>query len=414
MRFRLPDPIKRFLRAKRGGTAVIFALSFPALALLACGAIDLAGVNGDRSSMQDSADATALAMAKQLGVSTTAGLTNRATAYADAQLGPVLTRDGAVVTTTISPDNSSVTVAIDGSRNSFFGNLLPPGGWKMHAQATASTVGELPLCVLSSGAAGTGDVTMQQTSLLTAKNCLVQSNGNITADSGTNLTAGLAQAVGTASGPITPSPQAGAPAIGDPFASMAMPAPLLPVCLPLDITQLINLVLPSLVSPHCADIVVKSGTTMILAPGVHYFAKGTLRMEENSTLKGTNVTLVFADDASFAFTDSSTIDLTGSTSGPYAGFVIATTRTNTNPFVISSSAARRLEGAIYIPSSTLQVTGSGTNVADQSAWTVVVAKGLQMQGSPNLVINANYAGSSVPVPAGAGANYHSGKVALSQ
>ena len=53
-------------------------------------------------------------------------------------------------------------------------------------------------------------------------------------------------------------------------------------------------------------------------------------------------------------------------------------------------------------------------MADQSAWTVVVAKGLQLQGSPNLVINANYAGSNVPVPAGAGNNYHSGQVTLSK
>ena len=67
-----------------------------------------------------------------------------------------------------------------------------------------------------------------------------------------------------------------------------------------------------------------------------------------------------------------------------------------------------------MPSATLNVTGASDNVADQSAWTVVVAKALQLQGSPNLVINANYANSTVPVPAGAGNNYHSGKVALSR
>ena len=48
------------------------------------------------------------------------------------------------------------------------------------------------------------------------------------------------------------------------------------------------------------------------------------------------------------------------------------------------------------------------------AWTVVVAKALQLTGSPNLVINANYASSTVPVPAGAGNNYHSGQVTLSK
>ena len=406
--------LRTLLRDVRGGTAVIFALGAPALALLACGAIDLSGVNADHTAMQDAADATALAMAKQLGVATAAGISSRAKDYATGQLAQVATRDGVTVTTTISPDNSSVTVAVDGTRPSFFGNLLPPGGWKLHVQATASTLGELPLCVLSSGNSGGDNMLVQNSSLLTANKCLVQSNQNITADSGANVTAGLAQATGVASGPITPAPQSGAPSIPDPFASMSIPPPSALACLlsgVLDLTQ--ALITPS---PGChpGDITVGQGQTMQLASGTYYFKGGTLTIKGNAVLKGTNVTLIFDKDATFNFTDTSSIDLTGAQTGSYAGFVILTTRDNTNAFSISSNNARRLEGAIYIPSATLNVTGTSNNVADQSAWTVVVAKALQLQGSPNLVINANYANSTVPVPAGAGNNYHSGKVALSR
>jgi Flp pilus assembly protein TadG len=411
--FGQPD-ILRFLRDARGGTAVIFALGAPALALLACGAIDLAGVNSDRTAMQDASDATALAMAKQLGIATAAGITARAQDYAVGQLPQIATRDGITVTTTIAADNSSVTVAIDGTRQSFFGNLLPPGGWKMHAQATASTLGELPLCVLSSGTSGTDNLLVQNSSLLTAANCLVQSDQNIAADGGAKLTAGLAQAVGTASGPITPSPQAGSPAISDPFASLNIPPPSPLACLlsgVLDLTQ-------ALITPgpgcHPGDITIGQGQTMQLVSGTYYFKGGTLTIKDNAVLKGANVTLIFDKDATFNFTDTSSIDLTGAQTGSYAGFVILTTRDNTNAFSISSDNARRLEGAVYIPSATLNVTGTSNNVADQSAWTVVVAKSLQLQGSPNLVINANYASSNVPVPAGAGNNYHSGKVTLSK
>jgi len=402
-----------FLREARGGTAVIFALGAPALALLACGAIDLAGLNSDHTAMQDAADATALAMAKQLGVATAAGIQARATDYADGQLGPIATRDGVTVTTTIAADNSNVTVAIAGTRQSFFGNLLPPGGWQLAAQATASTLGELPLCVLSSGTSGTDNLLVQNASLLTASSCLVQSDQNIVADTGANLTAGLAQATGTASGPITPAPQAGAPTIADPFASMSIPPPSPLGCLTsvLDLTQVLLVVLPG---THCGTITIGQGQTMQLLPGTHYFKGGTLTIKDNAVLKGTNVTLIFDNDASFNFTDTSSIDLTGAQNGSYAGFVILTTRNNTNAFTISSDNARRLEGAVYVPDATLQVTGTSNNVADQSAWTVVVAKSLQLTGSPNLVINANYAGSNVPVPAGAGNNYHSGKVALTK
>jgi hypothetical protein len=414
IRFRLREAVRAFLSNARGGTAVIFALGAPALALLACGAIDVAGVNADRSAMQDTADATSLAMAKQLGVATAAGIGARAQDYANGELGKIATSDGVTITTTISSDNTSVTVSVDGARPSFFGNLMPPGGWKLHAQATASTLGVLPLCVLSSGVDSASNILVGNTSQLTAGKCLVQSNTNITADSGANLTAGLAEASGTATGPITPSPQSGAPNIADPFASMSIPPPTALACLlggVLDLTQV--LITPS-PGCHTGDITIGHGQTMQLASGTYYFKGGTLTIKDNAVLEGTNVTLIFDQDASFNFTDSSSINLTGAQSGSYAGFVIVTTRNNTNTFTISSDSAHKLEGAVYIPAATLQVTGTGNQVADQSAWTVVVAKGLQMQGGPNLVINANYAGSSVPVPAGAGNNYHSGEVMLSK
>ncbi|MFI4933999.1 MAG: hypothetical protein ACHP7N_05240 [Caulobacterales bacterium] len=89
----------------------------------------------------------------------------------------------------------------------------------------------------------------------------------------------------------------------------------------------------------------------------------------------------------------------------------------------ASRLARRLPGfwrdqggetvaIFYVPSATLQVTGAGNRVADQSAWTVVIAQAITLSGSPNLVINANYAASNVPVPAGVGSGYSTDKVTL--
>ena len=113
--------------------------------------------------------------------------------------------------------------------------------------------------------------------------------------------------------------------------------------------------------------------------------------------------LVFDDKSNFNFIGNSQIDLQGlQGSSSYSGFVILTTRKNTGTFSISSDAARQLLGTIYIPSATLAVSGVSNRVADQSAWTVVVAKAVNVGGSADLVINANYAGSTVPVPAGVG------------
>ena len=136
-------------------------------------------------------------------------------------------------------------------------------------------------------------------------------------------------------------------------------------------------------------------------------------MMENSQLTGSNVVLVFDDKSNFTFQDGSQISLQGREgNNSYGGFLIATTRSNTQTFTISSDAAHQILGTVYIPSATLAVSGTNNQVADQSAWTVVVAKAITLSGSPNLVINANYAGSSVPVPSGIGPR--AGRVTLTR
>ncbi|HEY3800897.1 MAG TPA: TadE/TadG family type IV pilus assembly protein [Caulobacteraceae bacterium] len=404
--------LKQCLKDRRGGVATTFALLVPALAMLVCGAIDLWSVESDRSAMQDTADATALAMAKQLGVADGAGLSARADAFAKAQLGAMVTADALTTTTTVSTDPPSVTVALSGVRPSFFGDLLPPGGWRMAASATASAMGSLPLCVLSYGAAGGQDLHLTGSSTMSAANCLVQSNGDITVDNNADLSAGLAQAVGAAKGTITPAPQSGAPSISDPFASLDVSVDSTG-CNPFNVTYLstgVNTLSPGV---HCGNYVVQNGATLQLLPGEHYFVKGQLQLQGAATLTGDDVVLIFDKSSQFSFQDQAAVTLTGRQSGAYAGFVIATTRQNTGNFQISASSAEKLEGVIYIPNATLSVSGAGNKVAQQSAWTVVVAQSIQLNGSADLVINSNYAASSVPVPQGVG-NQSPQQVSLSR
>ena len=389
-------------RDRRGGTAIIFAVSVPILALLTCGTVDLASLSSDHAAMQDAADAAALNAAKQLGIGTNAGIASRATLFANTELTAVAQRVPFTTSTVIAPDNSSVTVTINGHRSSFFANMLPPGGWSIHVQATASNLGQTPLCVLASSTTGPA-ITLTNEARTTATGCLVHSDSDITVNGAATLTAGTVQAVGTANGAISPAPQAGAPSIADPFASMPINPPPLNICNPIPVLTAGLNILAATPTPYCGNITVGAGQTLQLqSGGAYYFRNGQLHMQQNSVLQGTNVTLIFDNTSQFQFQDSAVIDLTGARSGPYAGFVIVTTRQNVGTFTISSDSARRLEGAVYVPNAKLIVTGSGNRVADQSAWTVIVAKSLQLTGSPDLVINANYATSSVPVPNGVG------------
>jgi Flp pilus assembly protein TadG len=395
--------LRRLWTNRRGGVAQIFAISVPVLAMVTAGGIDLTSVNADRTRVQDTADTAALAAAKQLSLSDPEGVVQRAHAFTDEKLRPLTERLHYEVSAVPAADGMSITVTISGKRDSFFANLLPPGGWTVHATATASVMGQTPLCVLSTGVNANHDVRLDDSSRITAPGCLVHANASILASKSASISAHTVQASGDAEGNLQPEPQEGAPEIEDPFAELDFA-----------VADRCTLSLPMLLSGlgvselepgyYCADIKVMQKQTLKLKPGKYYFRKGAkLELLEDSTLEGENVLLVFDKGSDFKFKDRSAIRLKGrrDRGDPQAGFVLATARGNTSQFEISSSAARELLGTIYLPDAVLMVDGK-EKVADQSAWTVVVARGIRMKGGPSLVINANYAGTAVKPPDGVG------------
>jgi Flp pilus assembly protein TadG len=398
-----PAFARRFGRNRSGGIAVSFALATPVLALLACGAVDLAAVVSSRTDMQAAADAAALNAAHQLEVSDEAGIKARAEQLVRGQLTG-LAGVTYVVRTTVGKDASDVTVAIDGNRPSFFANLLPPGGWNFSVTATAKPMARQPLCVLTTSTATGQDITLRQQAKISAPECMVSSNAGITVDSTAAMSAAAVQSSGPASGPITPSAMTGAPTIADPFAKMAIKPDNMP-CQLGDLLSILGILQGTFHIPpgvHCGNIIIGRNQKVVLQKGEHYFLNSKLILQNNAELEGEDVVIVFDSKSDFKFADQSAIRLKGRKSGVFSGFVIATTRENTRTFEISSDNARELLGTIYVPSAKLLVTGQKNEVADQSAWTVILAQQLELTGSASLVVNAAYAGSGVPVPKGVG------------
>jgi Flp pilus assembly protein TadG len=391
--------LTRFLRAiaanAAGGTAVIFALCLPCLALAVAGAIELAQLNTDRQATQDVADATALMGAKQLG-SAPVGVEQRADAYATAQLTDVAGHASVSVVTAVV-NAGTVTVTIDTTRASFFGGLLPPGGFQTHVSATAVTLGSAPLCVLAIAPGSSDGVTLQSTSQIQAQ-CAVDSNQSVTAASGATLAALETMAGTTASGPISPAPLTGAPTIPDPFASLNIAAPA--SCA--GYAGSTKITSDTVLQPgvHCGDYSVVGHATLTLAPGEHYFS-GNLTGKGGSMIAGDDVVLIFGAASVLDLKGAANISLNGRKTGPLAGFVIAVDRAATGTFTLQTDPFTNITGAIYVPTAVLNLDGTH-QAAQASQWTVVTARSLLLTGSPDLVINANYASSAVPVPAGVG------------
>jgi hypothetical protein len=58
---------------------------------------------------------------------------------------------------------------------------------------------------------------------------------------------------------------------------------------------------------------------------------------------------------------------------------------------------------MYLPKSKLLIDADNP-VADQSEYTVIIAREFELREGPELVLNTDYASSTIPVPEGVGNN----------
>jgi hypothetical protein len=403
---RLAAGFGRFIRDTRGSIALKFAFVGPAIFLLGVGAIDLLAVSTAQGRLQSIADAGALAGAPSLALATDgAAARERAAAFVVGEMSQWSDAPEYEGTYEIveQAGQRAIRVLLRGHRPSFFANMLPPGGWRFVGDATATSVGLVPLCVLTTGDKVAKILNVKDSSRLAAPACMVHSNRDIDVEGG-SITAAAVQAVTSARGSISPSPGAGAAVIADPFAGLDLDRRPGLGCAVGGLVQTLKLTVGSRrIAPgmHCGGIEISGSARVVLEPGEHWFLAGPLTVKENARLEGEDVVLFFDKTSKFEFIDSALVRLSGRRTGEYTGIVMGATRDNTQDFIISSDNVESLLGVIYVPNALLLVEGRA-DVARESAWTVIVAQRLQLKGSPSLFINANYNASNVPVPAGVG------------
>ena len=384
-----------------GNIALSFAFFGPAVILLGVGAIDLFAVHTAQVRLQSIADASALASAPTLALATDGTAAKaRAASFVSGQMSeweghPDFTGTYEIVE---QGGQRAIRVLLRGHRPSFFANMLPPGGWHFVGDATATSVGLVPLCVLAIEISGKDVLDVRDTARIAAPSCMVHSNRDIKVKSG-SIRAAAVQAVTSATGSISPSPGTGATPIEDPFARIPIEDKAECTGVRIEARTSGTLRLPAGV--HCDGVIMRGTSQLVLEPGEHLFRRGALILEDSARLSGTDVVLVFDTASKFAFRDQSMVNLEGRTSGPFSGIVLAATRDNRQDFVIASDHVETLLGVLYIPSARLVVEGSA-DVARDSAWTVIVARKVRLDGNPSLFINANYNATTVPVPQGVG------------
>lgn len=413
----MPEPRTRRRGARglfadtRANTAVVFAVAAAALVPAAGVAVDYANLSALRSRLQQTADAAALAGAKEFRLGNADGATigQVVTNFVSATLGAVAT--GLTVSPTVDSVAKTVKVVIGEDTSTYVMQVAGASFAHVEVSATAKVVGGAPICVIGLDAGATFTVALDKNARLQAPGCSIysnstNSNGLIAKNYATVSAAFICSAGGKSGagpGSFTPTPQTDCPIIPDPLSARPQPAATGCTNNDLVVSGRTMILMPG---TYCGGLTVDLGATVTLSPGVYVFKNGPLSVTGNGTLNGANVGLFFSGaGAVLNLGPLSNVSLTAPKTGDMAGMLVFEDRATPPGQVhqIRSNNARMLLGTIYLPQNRLHVAALNP-IADQSAYTIVVARMFTLSEGPTMVLNTNYSGTNIPVPTGVGPN----------
>ncbi len=399
---------------RRGNFAVMVGiLSIPILG--GCGiAVDFALMSQQRSMLQSAADLAALASARELGLinAKSETIANIAKTYVRSNFDPgdEISGDATELTveTKVDKDKRQVEVTISYHWAPILLKYLDSRVTPMNVSATARLVGETNVCVIGLDKVAGQTVSLDSNSSLNASNCAVFSNSKakqgLSSLSNAYLKAEYICSSGGKAGsqsnyskaPITDCPQ-----ILDPLAGRS--PPMVGTC---DSTNLevIDKTVTLYPGVYCGGLRIDGNAVVHFAPGVYVIKDGIFNVDSNSQIEGTNVGFYLTGNQStFRFASNATVNLTAPKDGEMAGLLFYEEPGSTvlRRFEILSNYARILVGTIYLPHGRF-IVDADNNVADQSAYTAIVARRVELYASAKLVLNTDYHLTSVPVPDGLG------------
>jgi hypothetical protein len=307
----------------------------------------------------------------------------------------------------IDPDANMIELEISMQADNVLPVSIGHDPW-ISVTSRAEAFGQSRLCILGLDPQKPGAIKADGGASISALDCAVHSNSK--SPDGLRLDGEDSQIVSTVicssggvggSGTFTPTPEVDCPVLDDPLSSREVPS--VGGCDYLD-RKIDDEEVSISPGVYCGGLEIKHSAEVTAEPGIYVFSAGKLDVKDQSTLIGENVSLYFSDEAAtFIFDKDTTIDLTAPKDGIMAGILVYEGGAGPgHEFLIKSENARRLLGTIYIPSGKLKVD-SKSDVAAESAYTVIVAKEIEVKGA-NLVVNSDYGGTDVPVPEGVGPN----------
>lgn len=410
------------LSDRSGQFAIGFALLMPLLFGLAGGAVDFIAFERNMKRMQDAADNAALAAAREGSLQ---GWNQQiaseiAMKFASENLGqPVLSSTLAKtpstssageyrVLTSVDLNEKSVTVTIENDFYPYFYLGYFRHTPQISVSAKASVTGDMNVCVIGLDPAASDTFSLTSSAKLTAPSCAVFSNSTavdgMVATNNALLAADYSCSAGGFVGAAknyTKAPVTDCRPVDDPLAARGVPA--ITKC---DHTNKVVSGLITFLDPgvYCGGIRVTKSANVGFKPGVYVIKDGELKTDLGGAVGGDGVTFVFTGNgARMNFDKSTVLAFRAPVTGTYAGILLYQDPKApvTETFEISSKNASILLGTIYLPNGIFKVHALN-KIGDKSAYTVILARKLDIGANADLVINTDYASTKVPVPDGLG------------
>lgn len=417
--------MRRLLRDRSGQITVLASLLLPIGLGIAALAIDLSTLQLVKHKLKVAADAASLAAVAVLPDTTTA--LDRALSIAADNAGTGAGTVTAASDVRFGSYNSAAksftpgatpanAVQVTASRNQAHGNPVVLAfakalGWSTpDISVSAVAVRFSPAyCFLVLDPSAPDALSVSGTGRLSVPNCGVQVNSSsaTAATVGNNSTAQARSfcIVGGYSGTsFSPKPITKCAAAPDPLADIPEPAQPTAGCYYNGLNTGSGMTLPSNVT-YCGKITLNGNGDFYLQPGLYYFKNATVELLQNASLVGSGVTIFLDANSTLKFAASGTVNLKAPSSGPYRGLLIFQSRSAaaTTTSVVRGSPDILMDGTIYLPTSTLSMTGSGS-ISDVAKSGYVIAGRVSYNGS--VTFNFDAYSNVLPV----GFKYSSGLV----
>ena len=277
---------------------------------------------------------------------------------------------------------------------------------RLSVRSVAQVIGRPHICVLGLEEQEAGTIELWTNARMTAQNCAVYSNSTssagIKSKNNAVLSATLICSAGGSDGgksSFQPGPLTDCPVLEDPLAGRV--APEVGSCTETG-RKIVSEGVTLMPGVYCGGIEISGSSVVELLPGIYVMKDGPLVVKDSASLSGVDVGFYLTGaNAWFRFETGSTISLAAPKGGVMAGLLFheAATQPVAYSHQILSDNARLMLGTIYLPRGDL-VIDANKPIADQSAYTAIVARTLRLYSGPNLVLNTNYEQTTVPVPAG--------------